>query len=508
MPKQVLFGTEARDRIKRGIDITADAVKSTIGAKGRNAFIDDPMAPKITNDGVSIAKAITLEDRFENMGAWLVKNTSSQTNDDAGDGTSTTAVLLQAIIDESLKRPEPSMDVKKDLARVGLKVVGMIKDMARPVADGQIEDVATVSSESPEIGKLIAGLIEKGGKNVPVTIEDNKFSPEIESEITDGLETRYGYAHPIFVTNQAEAAADYENVHVFACERRISSIPDLKALLELLEREKINTLVFLVADIDSSVLGQLVLNKAAGRFNSLVIKVNVANDLEDMAAASGATLISETSGIKLSDVKKEHLGVARRITSYDKKTIIVNKSERTKSHVEFLRITANNNTNYYDKKSLNMRADRLEGGVAVIKVGAHSDSEREYLKHKIEDAVNATKSALEEGLVEGGGMCLYRISGRLRGVSVGEEILKKALKAPLKAIIENAGDDYTSVIKKLPNKKGYDVLASKNVDMFKKGIVDPAKVTRCAFENALSSAATFITHGVAITDKPLDSKKV
>ncbi len=506
MSKAVLFGKEAREKILVGINITADAVKTTIGSKGRNAFIDDAMMPRITNDGVTIANSITLKDPFENMGAWLVKNTSSKTNDDVGDGTSTTAVLLQALIQEAVSRPENPMDIKRSLDAVGAEVVARIKKLSRPVEDSQIESVATISSESPKIGKLIAEILEKGNKSLPISIEDNKFSPEIEYSITEGLEMKYGYAHPLFITNQKEATAEYDNVHVFASSKRINALVEIKSLMEALDKEKITTVVFLVSDIDNAALGQLVVAKANGQFNSLVIKVNQEMDLEDMAAAAGATLISDASGIKFSDVNLTHLGVTKRITASDKKTVIVNTSEKAKHQAQFLHIASKANTNIYEKQMLEARADRLEGGVAVIKVGAHTDSEREYLKHKIEDAVNATKSALEEGLVEGGGMCLYRISNKLKGHSVGEEILRKALKAPLKAIIENAGDDYAVIIKRLPLKKGYNASNGRAVDMFKHGIVDPAKVTRCAIQNAISSAGTFITQGVAIAELQEEKK--
>ena len=508
MTKIVLFGKEAREKIQTGLNIAANAVKSTLGSKGRNAFIDDQYLPKITNDGVTIANSIVLEDPFENMGAWLVKNTSSQTNDDVGDGTSTTAVLLQSIIEEAEKRPENPMDIRRDLETVGKRVVQYIKDMSRPVKDNQIESVATISAESEMIGKLIAKILEDGKRTIPISIEDNKFSPEVEFAITEGLETKYGYAHPLFITNQKEGIAEYEDVAVFASAKRISALVEIKGLMEQLDANKISTIVFLVADIDNAALGQLVFAKANGQFNSLVIKINQANDLEDMAAAAGCTLVSDESGLKLSEVKIEHLGKAKRITVSDRKTVIVNTCEKAKHHAQFLHIASSNNQNIYEKQMLEARADRLEGGVAVIKVGAHSDTEREYLKHKIEDAVNATKSALEEGLVEGGGMCLYRISNKLKGHSVGEQILCTALKAPLKAIIENAGEDYTAIIKRLPNKKGYNADNGHAVDMFAKGIVDPAKVSRCAFQNALSTAGTFITHGVAIADKPKQNEAV
>jgi len=506
--KQIAFKGDARGKIKAGIDVACDAVKATIGPKGRNAFIDNEALPKITNDGVSIALAIALEDRLENMGAWLVKNTSSQTNDDAGDGTSTTAVLLQAIINEALKRPENPMDIKRSLSEAGEKVTKAIKDMAKPVKDSQIESVATISSESKEIGKLLSDIIEKVGHDVPITIEDNKF-PETEYEIAEGLETKVGYAHNAFITNQAEGTAELTDTLVFATDRRISSIPDLQTLLELCQKEKITSLVFLVSDMENPVLGTFVLNKVNSIFNSLIIKVR-GNELEDMAAACGATLISEASGIKFKDITLEHLGRVKRIVATEKKTtIIADDSPVRQKAIGILKAAEANTKNIYEAKHLNKRMSALQGGIAVIRVGAHTDSEREYLKFKIEDAVNATKSALEEGLVEGGGMCLYRIANQFKGNSIGESILRNALKEPLKAIIENAGEDYATTVKRMPSKKGYNADNGKMVDMMKEGIVDPAKVTRCAFQNALSSASTFITTDVAITDliKPEHDKR-
>lgn len=504
--KEIIFGREMQERVLKGLNVVADAVKLTIGARGRNAFIEDPFTPKITNDGVTIAQAIVLKDKFENLGAWLGKNTAAQTNDDAGDGTSTTIVLLQALINEALKRPEAKMDVRASLEEVGARIVKEIKEVSKPVNDDQIEAVATLSAESEKLGKMIAEIMQKGGFKVPITVDDNKFGQDVEYTITEGLETKNGFAHSLFITTK-DGTAEYENVHVLATSRKISSLMDIKGLLEQLDASKIGCVVFLVSDIDNTALGQLVLGKANGQFQSLVIKVRNGSDLEDMAAACGATLISEQSGVKLNDIKVEHLGLAKKITATDKKTVIVNQSPKTKEYIDFLRVSANAEQNQYDKKALETRADRLEGGVALIKVGAHTDSEREYLKHKIEDAVNATKSALDEGLVEGGGMCLYRIANRLKGNSIGEQILRVALKAPLKAIVENAGMEYATVVKSVTKNKGLDVKKMKYVRMFEKGIVDPAKVTRCAFQNALSSAATFITAGVAIADLPEEKKE-
>lgn len=498
MAKQVKFDKDAKDKIKVGLDTVVRSIRTTIGPKGKNAFIDNEMQPKITNDGKTIANSITLDDKLENMGAWLVKNASSQTDDEAGDGTSTTAVLLKAIIDEAQKRPESPMDIKRSLMSVGEKVIQYIKDSATPVKDKQLASVARISAESEEIGNLIDEMIQKIGGRVPISVEDN-ILPIIEYEISQGLETNVGFSHYGFINNARNGTCELENVHVFATDRRISSIPDLMVLLQTLEANKISNLVILASDIDNSVMGALINSKAMGTFNSLVLQARNA-DLEDMTAMSGATLVSETTGIKLSEVKLEHLGKIQKIVSNNKKTLIVNNSSKAKEKELMLRAMAENTKNIYEKKFLNDRADKLAGGVAVIKVGAHVDSEREYQKYKIEDAINATKSAMEEGIVEGGGMCLYRISNKFKGNSIGECILRNALKEPLKAIVENCNEDYTAIIKRMPNKKGYDASTGKSVDMIKAGIIDPARVTRCAFTNALQTAANYITMEVAIAD--------
>lgn len=497
--KQVKFNKEAIEPIKRGMDIATNAIKSTIGPKGRNVFIEREMTNEMTNDGQKIAMSITLEDKLENMGAWLVKNTSSETNEEAGDGTSTTAVLLQAIIEESLKRPENPMDIRNSLEKAGKDVEKMIKESSREVKDEQIKNVATISAESAEIGSLIAELIGKVGNQVPVTLEDN-ILPKIEYTIVEGLETKVGYAHPIWVTDKETQVMEYnQEIPVFATSRKISSLPDIKVFLEKMHENELSTYIALVSEMDDGVLGAFVNTKRLQLGDAIVIKVR-GSELEDMAAAVGATLISETSGIKLKDFSISHLGKAIKVYCTDKKTILVGEDSIIKqSAIKELEGKSKNTKNLFEAESYLRRAAALKGGVAVVKVGAATDSERGYLKDKIEDAINATKSAIDEGIVEGGGMCLYKISNKIKGKNVGEEILKEALNAPLRAIIQNAGKDYAKIVKKISGKKGYDAMNHKFVDMFKSGIIDPAKVTRCAFKNALSTASTFITSGVAIT---------
>lgn len=499
--KQVVFAKEAKQRIKTGIDIVVNSIKSTLGPKGRNAFIDKPLQPLITNDGATIAHEIVLKDKLENMGAWLVKNTSAKTNDDAGDGTSTTSVLLQAIIDEAEKRSESPMDIKRSLLETGKEVEAWIKSASKPVKNNeQIQAIATISAESEETGKLIADVINAVGHKVPINIEDSRV-PEITFSVVDGLETKVGYIHPAFANNEKERTAEYEDIHVFATDRRIGSVPELQVLLETIQANKISSLVFLVSDIDNGVLNNFLMSKMQGAFNPLVIRAS-GDDLEDMASACGATLISDGAGLKFSDIKMEHLGRAKKIVATEKKTIITSyKSDKTQNAINALRRRAEQTKNMYEQERFLHRADALESGVAVIHVGAQTDSEREYLKFKIEDAVNATKSAIAEGVVDGGGMCLYRMSNKIKGNSIGEDILRNALKEPLKAIIENAGKDYTSIVKKMTSDKGYDARNDKIVNMAKEGIIDPTKVVRSAFMNSLSTAANYITMSVAIAEE-------
>lgn len=493
MAKQVKFKKEATDKIRIGIDIVCRAIRSTIGPKGRNVFIDNELQPKITNDGHTIANSITLDDKLENLGAWLVKNSSGQTNDDAGDGTSTTSVLLKAIIDEALKRPESPMEIKRQLLKTGKDVVSFIKDNSREVKEKDIKSVATISSESEFIGQLISDIIKEVGRNVPVSIEDS-MDPEITYSVVEGLETKAG----AMLVN--ESKAELLGATVFATDKKISSLADIAVLMQIFMEKSVTTPVFILPDIDETVFKLFMRGKAEGKFNAVIIRAK-GFELFDMASVCGATIISSATGLDFKDVKAEHLGYADKIITNDKKTLIIApQTEIRNNAIQVLREQIRGTSNIYEKQALNKRADALQGGIAIIKVGAHTDSEREYMKYKIEDAINATKSALEEGLVEGGGMCLYRISNRFKGKNIGEDILRVALKEPLKAIIDNCGEDYTSIIKKLPNKKGYDALNDKMVDMFKVGIVDPAKVTRTAFENALETASNFITAEVAITD--------
>lgn len=486
----------SKEQVKQGIDKSCNAIRSTIGPGGRNAFIDDPMQPLITNDGVSIARAQKSENKYEQMGHWLVNNTCDKTFDDVGDSTTTTAVLLQAIIDESLKRPENPIKIRKALKIQGQKIEKWIKESAKEIKNGgQVQSVATISAESEEIGSLIAEVIGTAGKDTPIYIEDNLVSHQTEYVMVEGLETQNGYI------SSNESVIDMENVRVFATDKRIESLMGISDVLTLFEKEKITSPIFLCPDIDENVYKFFTKLNEKGAFNYVVIRAK-GTDLIDMASYCGATMISTTTGLEFKDIKAEHLGLAERIVITDRKTLITAEKNPIRAKaVQNLNKLLDNSKNIYEKQHLTRRIEALEGGVAIIKVGAPTDAERNDLKLKILNAVNTTKSALQEGIVEGGGMCLYRISNKIKGNSVGEEILKKALKAPLKNIVENAGEDYAEVTKRISRKKGYNALTNKTVDMIKDGIIDSAKATRCAFANALSSASEFITVETTITNE-------
>lgn len=491
-----------KTKILKGMNATADTVKSTLGPKGRNIFIDDPMEPKITNDGVTIANSISFEDAEENAGAYLVKNTSGQTNDNAGDGTTTTALLLQATVREALKRPENPMEIRASLMYAVKDIVKDLKKLSIPVKTSkQIQQVATISSESEEHGKMITEIIDKVGKDGIITIEDSRtFTTDYS--IIEGYEAQVGFMSPHFITDAKQAKAIYEKVPVAVFEHKIDTLADIKYLYEILKAEGLNSIVLVCHDIDNSVLGTLIMNKLQGNVNTLVIRAAHPDFLDDIASTVGATVIAERTGVPHDKITPQHLGVADKVISSEKKTLFFSKKSKSQVQSKRLRELATNTENTYEKSKLLERAAKLEGQIAVIRVGAPTDMEKWYLKHKLEDAVNATQSAIEEGIVEGGGMALYRIAEKLTPRTIGEHILKRVLSAPLRTIIENAGLDYTEILLKMPEGKGYDAHTGKYVDLIASGIIDPTKVERCALENAVSTAATFITTDAVITEAP------
>lgn len=491
MSKQIQFTTKD---VLTGLNISCDAIKQTIGPRGRNGFIDHEMSPLITNDGKSIASAITLKD-FENMGCWLVKNTCDKTFEDVGDATTTTAILLQAIIKESLARPENPVKIKQSLKEIGLKVERWIDEETHKIKDSQIKDVATVAGEAEYIGNIIAEIIERVGKKTPIYIEENHYGTGIESVTVEGLETKNGYI------SSPNPIVERDNAVVFVTDKRIDSLMQIDPLMKILEDSKITTPVFIIPDIEEAAYKFFMKLNEMGAFNILVIRAK-GTDLHDMASACGATIISTKTGLDFKDILPSHLGVAKKLIVSQYKSVIVSHDNPLKQKaIEDLRIQSASTTNTYEKQMYDRRAEALAGGIVMIKVGGHTDSERGYLKLKMLNAVNTTKTALEHGVVPGAGLCLYRIANKIKGNSPGEEILKKALKEPLRNIIENAGEDYASITRKMGSKKGYDAVENKVVDMMKAGIIDSAKSTKSAFTNALSSAAEFITVGVVITNE-------
>lgn len=493
--KEITFNKEAFEKVLVGFNKTADAITGTIGPKGRNVIIDDPMMPRITNDGNSIANSISFPDKYENLGAWVVKNTTAQTNDDAGDGRTTTTVLLQTIVKEAMKRPENSVTVKNSLQEAVKGVVEKIEKSSIPVSLEEAKKVALISAEHEDLATMVAEVIQKVGTKGAITVEPSR-TYDTYYEVVEGYEIPSGYASSHFANDGAKAV--YQNVPVLVTQRKIGSVMDISPIFEQMKEKSVGNIVIVCEDIDPQILGVLVFNKQIGTVNVLVVKAR-GNELEDIAAVVGAEIISEQTGTLFSGFNLEkHCGQAQKVTSTEKKTIFL--ADKGKDHAKKLEELAQLTTNIYEKERLEKRVSQITGGIAIIHVGAVTDFDRGYRVDKTRDAVNAVKAALEEGVVEGGGMALYRIASKMKARTIGEEILKKALKVPLRKILENAGKEYAEVLMSMPKGKGYDARKDKYVDMHKAGIIDPAKVERCAVQNAVSNASLFITSHAVIVD--------
>lgn len=526
--KQVVFGEEARRKLKAGVDKVANAVKTTVGPRGRNVVLDKGYgSPTITNDGVSIAKEINLKDKIENMGAEIVKEVANKTNEMAGDGTTTSVILTQAIVTEGMKYTTlgvNAMALRSGIEKAAADAVTELKAMARKVKGSEeIKHVATISSESEEMGKVIAETIEKVGRDGVVTVEESQ-SFGIENEVVEGMEFDKGYISPYMITNSERMEAEYKEVPVLVTDKKISSIKDILPLLEALAQSGKKELVIICDDVDGEALPTLVLNKLRGAFSVLAIKAPGFGDrkkemLGDIAVTLGAEVITEDLGIKLESATVQMLGTAQRIVSTKDKTVIVGgkgrKSDITK-RVESLRTQLTTTDSKYDRENLEKRIAKLTGGVAIIRVGASTETEMKYLKLKIEDAVNATKAALDEGIVPGGGAALVHVAEKLRAKKLtgshdeqsGYQVVIRALEAPLRQIAMNAGKDDGSVVVHMVQDNvhtgdGYDALNDEYVkDMIKAGIIDPVKVTRSGVQNAASAAGTLLTTEVAIAEDP------
>jgi chaperonin GroEL len=530
--KQIIFSEEARKKLKTGVDKVADAVKVTMGPRGRNVVLDKGFGtPTITNDGVSIAKEITLKDKFENMGAEIVKEVATKTNDIAGDGTTTATVLTQAIVSEGMKHTSMghnALGIRLGIEKATQDVVASLKGMAKQIkTDEEIKQVATISAESEEIGAQIAETIKKVGKDGVVTVEESQ-SFGIESDVVEGLQFDKGYVSPYMITNADRMEAEFKDPAILLTDKKISTIKEILPLLEQLVQSGKKDLVIIADDIDGEALTTFVLNKLRGGFNVLGVKAPGYGDrkkemLEDIAVTVGATVITDTVGLTFEKADLSVLGRASKVISTKDTTVIVGGKGTKKNidaRVASLKKQRESSDNKFDKEKLDERIAKLTGGVAVLRVGAATETEMKYLKLKIEDAVNATKAAIEEGIVPGGGVALVKASekvrtGKMLGMtsdeSLGYQIVLNAIEAPMKQIAMNAGKgDGSVVLDKVRTSKGYagyNALTDVYVeDMLKEGIIDPVKVTRSALQHAASAAAILLTTEVAITEEPKEEK--
>ena len=488
----------------KGLDLVVDAVSGTLGPKGRNVFLMDATLPIITNDGVTVANKIVLADPKEDSGAWCVRNITSKQNEDVGDGTTTVAVLYQAIIQECLQRPENPMEIKDSLKAAGEKILKTLASKSVKITKEDVEKVALIASENKEIAKIITEIINKIGEKAVINVEDSKtFATEYE--ITDGYEAPVGFMSPHFINDKKSGRAVYTDIPVLVTEKKISNIVDIEPLFNIFKENNISSCVIVCNDIDDSMLGMLVMNKNMGRFNSLVIRGN-GFVLEDIEGATGAIMVSDSKGVTFQNITLNCLGKARKVVCDANKCLFIGNSEASKNYAEILDTKADNEPNQYVRKRIKDRVAKLRGGIAIIKVGAPTDLERDYLKFKAEDSIKSVQAALEEGIVEGAGLALWRIAQEMKPKTAGEEILKKALTSPFRKIVENTGKDYTEIVTNMPEGKGYNAKTDTYADMFAEGIIDPSKVERCALENAISSASTLITTFCLISEK--DDKKV
>ena len=522
MAKQILFDEEARRALGRGVDALANAVKVTLGPKGRNVVLDKKYgAPTITNDGVTIARDIELEDPFENMGAQLVKEVATKTNDIAGDGTTTATLLAQAMIQEGMRNVVAGanpMIVKKGIETAVKTLVDEIKSKAKKVeTKAKIAQVAAISSGDAEVGDLIAEAMEKVGKDGVITVEESK-SMDTNLSVVEGMQFDRGYISPYMVTDTEKMEAIMDDPYVLITDRKISSIADILPVLEQVVKQG-KQIVIIAEDLDGEALATIVVNKLRGTFKALAVKAPGFGDrpkamLEDIAILTGGTVISEEIGRKLDSVTLEDLGRARQVRSTKEETTIVdgagNKAQIT-ARVEQLKKQIADTTSDFDREKLQERLAKLSGGVAVVEIGAATEVEMKDKKYRVEDALNATRAAVEEGIVAGGGTTFIDILPALDkikaegDVKVGIEIVKRAVEAPVRQIAENAGLEGSVVVdsvKKAGDGVGFNALENSYVDMIGAGIVDPAKVTRSALQNAASIAAMVLTTETLVTDKP------
>jgi chaperonin GroEL len=526
MAKQISFGEDARRALKKGVDTLAEAVKVTLGPKGRNVVLDKRFGPPtVINDGVTIAKDIELQDPFENMGAQLVKEAASKTNDVAGDGTTTATVLAQSIVSEGFKNVAAGADpmaLKRGIEKAVEALVEELRDKATPVSGKeQISQVATISAADPEIGSLIAEVMDKVGKDGVITVEESK-GIKYEVEYVEGMQFDRGYISPYFITNPDRMETVIEDPYVLITDKKISSVADLVPALEKILQVSKN-LVIVAEDLDGEALATLVVNKLRGTINCLAVKAPGFGDrrkamLEDLSILTDGNVISEELGRKLDSVTVADLGRARRISSTKDETTIVEgkgSDEAIQARIKQIKAQIDDTTSDFDREKLQERLAKLAGGVAVVKVGAATETELKEKKHRVEDALSATRAAVEEGILPGGGVALLNateVLGKLKvsgDEATGVAIVKRSVEDPIKQIASNAGQEGSVVVEAIKKGKkgfGFDAQANEYGDMVAKGIIDPVKVTRAALQNGASAAIMILTTESLVSDIPEKEK--
>jgi chaperonin GroEL len=529
MGKQITFNEEARQGVKTGVDKLANAVKVTLGPKGRNVVLDRGYgSPQICNDGVTIAKEIELTDKIENIGAELVKEVASKTNDVAGDGTTTATLLAQSIITEGFKNVTSGanpMEIKKGIEKGVNAVVEEIRTkISKPISNSEeIAQVASISANDKNLGKIIASAMAEVGNDGVITVEESQ-SFGIESEVTQGMQFDHGYLSPYMITNTERMESEFADPYVLLTDKKISDIKEILPLLEKLAAAGKKELVIIADDVDGSALTTLVLNKLQGAFHTLAVKAPAFGDrrkemLEDLAVLTGGRVISEEVGLKLENVEIEMLGTAHKVISTKEATTIVEgkgNKETIDARISRIKTEFANASSDFDREKLQERLAKLSGGVAVIKVGAATETEMKEIKLRIEDAINATKAAVEEGIVPGGGIALFRAKSILENIEVegeqkvGIDILRRALEEPVRQIADNAGKEGAVIaeeVRKHEGNVGYNAQTDKFEDLVVAGIIDPTKVTRYALQNAASVSAMLLTTACVVTDDPEDEEK-
>ena len=527
MAKQIQYNEQAREALKRGVDKLANAVKVTLGPKGRNVILDKGFgSPTITKDGVTVAKDIDLKDKFENIGAELIKEVASKTGDTAGDGTTTASVLAQAIVAEGFSAVNSGANpiaLKRGIDKAVDFVSAFLNKNKKTInSKEKIQEVASISANDAEIGAMIADVFNEVGKDGVVTVEEAQTTG-MTKEIVEGMQFDRGYISAYMITNPERMESNYDDPYILITDKKISSIHDIIGLLEKISKSGKRDLVIIAEDVDGDALATLVVNKLRGNFNALAVKAPGFGDrkkemLQDIAVITGGTMISEETGHKLDSVELDMLGRARRIVSNKDNTVIVGgkgKKSEIDKRVQALKMQVESSTSEFDREKLQERIAKLSGGVAVIKVGAVTETEMKEKKFRIDDAVAATRAALEEGIVAGGGTMLVQVAKELTSKTVGVadfgdesrgvQIIKNVLEKPLRAIAENAGKDSNEVLQKVSGLQsgwGFDANTGEYVDMMKAGIIDPVKVVRLALANAASVASLILTTEAIVTDLP------